>query len=247
MKFRASLFFLFNTLKTELSYNFSKEWLRYNFRNNLIYGNDTTKIINCEHLIPKYYLKKNDINKKAFNDLHLLHLANAKINSHRQHYKFDNLEDNKSIYLNVNGDVTEDDRYCAKSVKKKLFDPPDESKGIIARSICYFYWTYNLSFHKDILDRKTLISWNKQYKVRDFEKNKNKKVFNIQQNKNIFVEYPFLVNIFCSKYLFFLKFIFDKLKSKKKKIKKILSKCRKIRCLNKITQPLFSLLDRETI
>ena len=228
MKFRASLFFLCNTLKTELSYNFSKEWLRYNFRNNLIYGNDTTKSINCEHLIPKYYLKKNNVNKKAFNDLHLLHLANAKINSHRQHYKFANLEDNKfanlednkNIYLNVNGDVTEDDRYCAKSIVKKSFDPPNESKGIIARSVCYFYWTYNSNFYKDILDRKTLIEWNKKYKVTKFEKNKNQKVFTIQQNKNIFVEYPFLVNIFCSKYLFFLKFIFDKLKSKKKKNKK---------------------------
>lgn len=237
MKIRFALFFIFNTLKTELSYNFSKEWLKYNFKNNLIYGNDTTKSINCEHLIPRYYLKKNNVNKKAFNDLHLLHLANAKINSHRQHYKFDNLENDKNIYLDIDGNVTINDRYCAKSVTKKLFDPPEESKGIIARSICYFYWTYNLSFYKDILDRRTLILWNKKYKVNDFEKYKNKKVFNIQQNKNIFIEYPFLVNIFCSKYLFFLKYIFDKLKTKKKKIKKILCKCRKIICLNKITQP----------
>ena len=66
--------------------------------------------------------------------------------------------------MNVNGDVTEDDRYCAKSVKKKLFDPPDESKGIIARSICYFYWTYNLSFHKDILESHIYVS----YKVNEY-------------------------------------------------------------------------------
>ena len=217
MKIRTSLFFIFSTLKTQLSYNFSKEWLRYNFQNNLIYGNDTTKSINCEHLIPKYHLKKNNVNNKAFCDLHLLHLANAKINSHRQHYKFDNLENDENIYLDTNGELTIINRYCAKSIVKKSFDPPDESKGIIARSVCYFYWTYNLSFYKDILDRKTLIEWNKKYKVTKFEKNKNQKVFAIQQNRNIFVEYPILVNIFCSKYLFFIKYIFDKLKKKKSK------------------------------
>ena len=198
-----------------ISYTHVKKWLKKNDSENIIYGN-FEKPTNCEHIVPQSYLKKYKVDKKAKKDLHILFNSNTELNSHRQNYKFDILE-RPYIGLDIYGKKLPDfsnESYCKKNVKKKIFDPPEESRGKIARSIGYFYWFYNIEFNNHIIDRKLLIQWNKKYKVTEEEKNRNNKIFLIQKNKNIFIDYPFLIKyIYSFPFLLVRKimFVFQKL------------------------------------
>ena len=202
------LFLSYQLHKFPIPYNKAKGWLNKNYPN-YIYGIPNTNYkSNCEHLVPQYFLKKYKIDKRSFSDLHLLSITNAKLNSHRQHYKFNSLDDNDlhTIYLNEYGMITSKEKYhCKKNTKKKIFEPNDESKGKIARSIGYFYWNYNCFHTKELLERRTLLKWNKEFPPTSLEKIKNEKVFQKQGNKNIFVDYSFLVSFCFCRPVFYLK------------------------------------------
>lgn len=193
-------------LKT-LSYSSAKKWLKGNDSNEIIYGNKNSQI-NCEHIVPQSYIKRYKIDKKSLSDLHLLYLSNSRLNSHRQNYKFNNLYSN-FLSLDENGKLNNNRIYSKKNIKRQEFEPPEKSKGKIARSVGYFYWNYSPIFEHKLLDRKLLIDWNKQYKVTEEEKERNKKIFQVQKNKNIFIQYPILIPILLSPPIFFLRKYFD--------------------------------------
>lgn len=210
MRTRYIQFFLFSYQlhKCPISYRKAKSWLHKNHPD-YIYGIPNKQWgHNCEHLVPQHLLKKYNIDQRAFSDLHLLSISNAKLNSHRQNFKFDVIDNDKknTIFLNEYGFVTSKSKYhCKKNNKKRLFEPNDTSKGAIARSIGYFYWNYNSLYSKELLDRKTLVKWNKQFPPSSSERVKNEKVFQKQANKNIFVDYSFFISICFSRPIFFLK------------------------------------------
>jgi hypothetical protein len=207
-RFIQLLLFSYQLHKSPIPYRKAKSWLHKNHPD-YIYGIPNTQYKdNCEHLVPQHLLKKYSIDQRAFSDLHLLSISNAKLNSHRQNFKFDSIDEQKrnTVFLNEYGSITsKSDYHCKKNNKKRLFEPNDKSKGAIARSIGYFYWNYNSLYSKELLDRKTLIMWNKEFPPSRTERIKNKKVFQKQANKNIFVDYSFLVSICFSRPIFFLK------------------------------------------
>lgn len=209
MRFPSILLFINiyrSPIKT-LSYSSAKKWLKENDSDEIIYGNKISKV-NCEHIVPQSYIKKYKIDRKSKNDLHILYLSNPRINSHRQNYKFNNLED-PFISLDENGKLSRNTIYCKKNIKLQEFEPPAESKGKIARSVGYFYWNYSHIFEEKLLDRTLLIDWNREYKVTKEEKERNEKIFQIQENKNIFIQYPILIPILLSPPIFFLRKYFD--------------------------------------
>ena len=187
-----------------LSYSSAKKWLKGNDIKNIIYGNDTSiSSLNCEHIVPQSFLKKYNIDKKSRSDLHILYLTNSRLNSHRQNYKFNNLYYNY-ILLDEKGNKNTTNTHCKKDTKKREFEPPEKSKGKIARSVGYFYWNYSPVFEDKLLNRKLLVDWNRQYKVTKEEKERNEEIFKVQKNKNIFIQYPILVPILFSSPIFFL-------------------------------------------
>ena len=210
MKTSYIVFFLlsYHLHKTPISYRKAKNWLHHNHPD-YIYGvQDKESKGNCEHIVPQYLLRKYGIDRRAFSDLHLLSITNEKLNSHRQNFKFDLIdnENENTIFLDEYGFITSPSHYhCKKNKKRRLFEPNDRSKGIIARSIAYFYWNYNSLHSKELLDRKTLVKWNKQFPPKTPETQKNEKVLKRQANKNIFVDNSFLVSICFSRPIFFLK------------------------------------------
>lgn len=193
-------------LKT-LSYSSAKKWLKNNDTNEIIYGDENYQT-NCEHIVPQSFIKEYKIDQKSRNDLHLLYLSNPKLNSHRQNYKFNNL-DFSFIPLDENGTNNNNKIHSKKNINLKEFEPPEKSKGKIARSIGYFYWNYSPVFEDKLLDRKLLVDWNKRYKVTNEEKERNEKILQIQKNKNIFIEYPCLISFCFSPPIFFLRKYFD--------------------------------------
>ena len=209
MKFPSILIFinLYRSPIKTLSYSSAKKWLKENDNNDIIYGNKNSQI-NCEHIVPQSYIKRYKIDKKSLSDLHLLYLSNSRLNSHRQNYKFNNLY-NSFNSLDENGKVSKNRIYSKKNIKLQEFEPPEKSKGKIARSVGYFYWNYSPIFEHKLLDRKLLVNWNSQYKVTKEEKERNEKIFQIQKNKNIFIQYPILIPILLSPPIFFLRKYFD--------------------------------------
>lgn len=209
MRFPPFLIFLNlyrSPIKT-LSYSSTKKWLKENDNNDIIYGNKSSKV-NCEHIVPQSLIKRYKIDKHSKNDLHILYLSNPRINSHRQNYKFNNLYHN-FISLDENGKLSKNIIYSKKNIKLQQFEPPKKSKGKIARSVGYFYWNYSPILEEKLLDRKLLVNWNRQYKVTREEKERNEKIFQVQKNRNIFIDYPILIPILLSPPIFFLRKYFD--------------------------------------
>ena len=99
-----------------LGYNKSKQILFKEFKNNLIYDkfNNKKKNINCEHLWSQKYFKYKEPMKS---DLHILYLSDSKINSHRQDYKFSDINYN-FIFLNNKGEKIQNN-FFSKLINKK--------------------------------------------------------------------------------------------------------------------------------
>ena len=180
-----------------LSYSKCKNWLRKQEPPFLIYGNHTLSVpTNCEHLVPKSVMKRNKADRRAHNDLHLLFLSDARLNSQRQHYRFDMLSDANSVtHLDAQGNTcSKQHAHCRKNTKCGVFEPPFERRGMIARTAGYYYFTYGI-LEQDVISYRTLIEWNKQYPVTEFEKTRHENIFQVQQNRNLFVDFPFFIRI----------------------------------------------------
>lgn len=222
-------FFLFANLQhfycpqQVASYSANKKWLHQFDKNDLLYGNSIPSV-NCEHIVPQSLVKKNKIDKKSCNDLHLLSLCNSRLNSHRQNYQFTELlgpiieesskmnqisffQSSSIVYLNVSGSVCgKNDAICVKDTKRKKFEPPNAVKGKIARAVGYFYWHYNAShLSKDLLHLSLLSKWNREYPASAGEKFRNEKIMQRQGNVNIFISKPFIFRLYLFPPIFYIK------------------------------------------
>ena len=183
-----------------IGYDKARKHLLYNLNNTLIYGNHFDKEQkNCEHIWCQKYFNRNEPMRS---DLHHLYLANSKLNSHRQDYKFSKINNN-IIYLDDIGNklnitnINLNKKSIKKNNKKRIFEPKNISKGKVSRAIAYFYIFYPKysSDLNNIIDKKTLIEWNKKYPPCKDEIKRNENIKRIQNNYNPFVKYPFLIEI----------------------------------------------------
>ena len=192
-------FLIYDTPPKLLSYSNGKKWLRHNYPKDLIYGNQNTTSVNCEHVIPRFLFKKYNIERRNQNDLHLLWLSDSRLNSQRQHFKFDLIHNDEPdvIFLDDFGKKTELQNYQYKlHTSSKRFEPNEIHRGTIARIVGYFYFIHKNECSDELLDIHQMIQWNKQYPVTQMEKMRNDKIYKIQHNKNIFIDYPFLMSIY---------------------------------------------------
>ena len=177
--------------------------------------------VNCEHIWCRTYFD----NKEPMNsDLHILYLSNSRLNSHRQSYKFDEIKSNyilldeygnkiyntmnlsdkfnldKELFSGENINKLDIKKLCKKNNKNKIFEPPDESKGKIARSCAYFMLVYPEYLHylPKLIDIEILLKWNRNYIVDYKEIYKNEMIYIYQNNINPFIKYPILVELFFS-------------------------------------------------
>jgi endonuclease I len=205
------------SIHKKLNYKNAKKILHNELNDIIIYGNktysDKKNNMNCEHIWCRTYFD----NKEPMNsDLHIIYLSNSRLNSHRQSYKFDeiNIELNKN-YTELNKNYTLLDEYgnkiyditcldskkiCKKNNKNKVFEPPDISKGKIARSCAYFMLVYPEYLHylPKLIDIDVLLKWNRNYMVDYKEIYKNEMIYMYQYNINPFIKYPILVELFFS-------------------------------------------------
>ena len=156
--------------------------------------------MNIEHSFPKSWWGggKND----AYKDLYNLYPSDASANSQKSNYPMDEVSAAKY-------DEEGYDKVGKGTHTSQAWEPGDRFKGEFARGYMYMGVTYsNLSFEKTGLQTMesnasgypgmkawatTLYrSWSKQDKVDSLEVARNNAVSDIQNNRNLFIDYPYL-------------------------------------------------------
>jgi subtilisin-like proprotein convertase family protein len=131
--------------------------------------------VNVEHTWPQ----SKGATGPAKSDLHHLFPTDSKANSTRSSFPFGKV---------VNVQWTQGgSKFGTDAQGRKVFEPPDEHKGNVARAMFYFSATYNKPIPAE--EEAVLRQWNKLDVVDDAERARNQRISEIQGNKNQFVEW----------------------------------------------------------
>lgn len=149
----------------------------------------TTKYINTEHTWPQSKFSTNFPKDLQRSDLHHLFPTNSRANSIRSSFNFsevdgDELEDctSSSIGVALHG-----------TSSRTFFSPPENVRGDIARALFYFSVRYQLPI--SATEEASLKTWHKDDPVSADEVERNQAVYEIQGNRNPFIDYAELVDL----------------------------------------------------
>ena len=154
---------------------------------------------NREHLWAQSWTNDDGTHKT---DLHHVYPTDGYVNNRRGNYAFG--EVTKATWTSQNGGKLGANTVSGYS--GTVFEPIDEYKGDIARALMYvsvrYYQEDNSWGTSDMTNKsvikdwaiKMLLQWHEQDPVDDKEINRNNAVYNIQKNRNPFVDYPEFAN-----------------------------------------------------
>ena len=157
--------------------------------------------MNIEHSFPKSWWGGQ--NNEAYKDLFNLMPCESNINSSKSNYAM-----GKVTSIKVNNGCTKVGTGPTSSGKTaQLWEPADQWKGDFARDYFYMVTAYSdLTWTSNGLDMlenndwptmqewayKLLLQWAKDDPVDEIERKRNDDVYSIQQNRNPFVDFPYL-------------------------------------------------------
>ncbi|HEX8705967.1 MAG TPA: endonuclease [Myxococcaceae bacterium] len=136
--------------------------------------------MNVEHTWPQSKGATGD----AKSDLHHLFPTDSKANSTRGSFPFGKVE---KVQWSQGGS-----KFGLDAQGRKVFEPPDEHKGNVARALFYFSAEYNKRIAPE--EESVLREWNKLDGVDSAELERNRKIETHQGNRNQFVEHSNLVD-----------------------------------------------------
>lgn len=139
---------------------------------------------NTEHVVPQSWFKAKEPMK---GDLHHLFACEHECNTVRSNFPFYEFHKGEHSILYTN--------HCG------LFDTgrfePKYGKGIVARAVLYFIMRYprriRRQFRKSI-NIDLLKRWHMEFPITEYEKHRNKAIFEIQGNRNPFIDFPDLIH-----------------------------------------------------
>lgn len=154
------------------------------------FGSGYNKGINIEHVFPMSWVAwKLNCGKRQqcrdtndeFNlieaDLHNLYPARADINEARSSYTFTIIEGEKRQFGQCDFEIDK---------QQRLIEPRPEIRGEIARAMLYMADRYDLYLKKKL--KRRLLTWHAEDPANEFEKQRNEKIFNIQGNRNHWID-----------------------------------------------------------
>lgn len=145
-------------------------------------------VINTEHLWPKSKFGVNEETNYALyemmvSDLHHLLPTDTIVNRDRYNFDFGEVDiPNKEL------PCSESIVGSSNSASGTFFEPPEQIKGDIARSIFYFSTKYNLPIDSD--QEIFLRKWNEADKVSQIEIDRNNIIHKVEGVRNPFIDYP---------------------------------------------------------
>lgn len=141
---------------------------------------------NCEHVVPQSWFNKRNPMK---GDLHHLFACETKCNSFRSNIPYYDFVDYTPTQLH---EVVREK--CGKKEDNKF--EPEFNKGAVARATLYYLSRYPRmqEGNYDETRLETIIKWHKDNPVSQYEKHRNYKIFQIQGNRNPYIDFPDLVD-----------------------------------------------------
>lgn len=162
--------------------------------------------LNREHNMPKSWWSANPESTVAYSDLHNLYPSEVNVNTQKSNYPLGEVGTN---YVYDNG-VSKVGANTFPGYNGTVFEPSDEYKGDFARDYMYMvtcYEDYSLNWRslgtESMLYQNTypvfkpyavslLMKWHRDDPVSQKELDRNEAVFNIQKNRNPFIDFPLL-------------------------------------------------------
>lgn len=141
------------------------------------------RVVNVEHTWPQSRFTGKYAADEQKADLHHLFPSDSQVNGLRGNKKFGEVvQDTQVVKCPVS-------RYGkAARGQDEVFEPPQEHKGKVARSLFYFSVRYDLPISPE--EETTLRKWNREFPVDEDEANRNNEIYKVQGSRNPFVDYP---------------------------------------------------------
>ena len=142
---------------------------------------------NREHVWPQSLGQSKD--EPGGYDLHHVRPTLYDLNEARGNLVYGNVAHISANEVKYKGTV-----YAYKSTR--AFEPKDDVKGDVARIVFYYAikYDYDLSIIVDDKTCKDILEWNELDPVSEIEIMRNNEVEKLQNNRNIFIDYPELAN-----------------------------------------------------
>ena len=150
---------------------------------------------NCEHVVPQSWFNEQ---QPMRGDIHHLFTCDPNCNSLRSNYPYHDFSDYNPQFVESQR-VTDT---CGKA-DEGLFEP-EYGKGTAARAMLYFMIRYPDEIeqhHKDAIDTELLLEWHQQFLPELYEKHRNQAIYEIQGNRNPFIDFPNEMSDLLRKYL----------------------------------------------
>lgn len=145
------------------------------------------KGVNCEHVFPQ---SQGAGSEPAKSDLYHIYPELKIVNSNRGFNRFGEIKNPSKWYYQTKI-VTQKPSDAQKWAKgtSSLWEPSDDKKGDVARSVFYFALIYETKMNKDYFNsmKDVLLKWNQQDPVSLEEKNRAAKIAQQQKNQNPFI------------------------------------------------------------
>lgn len=146
--------------------------------------------MNTEHIWPQSKFTGGFSKDLQKSDLHHLYPTNSQANSMRGNHPFDEVSDGDNV---PNCDASQAGIGRTSSRGLHSFEPPDVTKGNVARALMYFSVRYKMKISPSELE--VIERWNRLDPVDFAEQQRNEKVYEAQGNRNPFIDYPELVSV----------------------------------------------------
>ena len=143
--------------------------------------------LNCEHTWPQSKFSGSYTKTLQKGDLHHLYPTDSRANSTRGNHEFANVDEGRQLNNCESSWFGTSGRSSS-----TYFEPPNEHKGNVARAIFYFAVRYNMEV--STIQENALREWHQLDPVDQVELQRNEKVFQIQGNRNPFIDRPELVS-----------------------------------------------------
>jgi deoxyribonuclease I len=142
---------------------------------------------NTEHIVPQSWYGAKDPMK---GDLHHLFACEPDCNIKRSNFAYEDFN-----FYEPESPKERIQNHCGVSMDGKF--EPEYGKGIVARAMLYFFVRYPKKIRKPFIKQinlPPLINWHKQFGVTIYEKHRNQAIYQIQGNRNPFIDFPVLVD-----------------------------------------------------
>lgn len=148
---------------------------------------DSEHKFNTEHIVPQSWFNAAEPMK---GDLHHLFVCQPECNTLRSNYPY-----GEHVFYNANMNHDQIQNDCG-IVCGEYFEPKN-GKGTVARAMFYFLVRYPEVIKKSLLKKvnfPVLLKWNRDFPVTIYEKHRNLAIYEIQGNRNPFIDFPNLAD-----------------------------------------------------